>query len=215
MVVYPHAAILTKERAQVLEEYVRQGGLLIMGARTGYKDIDGHCPMMAMPGHAAPLCGVEVVDFTTLVKEDSVQMDLFGQKVDASLFSDILKVTGPKAQVLGRFASDYYQGEPALVENPVGQGKAVYFGSAFTRETAQALLAHYNLMEPYKEQMELPECCELAVREKDGKSYTFILNYSGETASVKLHESYQDLLSGEVLSGEVQLPGYGVYILEK
>ena len=38
LLIYPHTAILTKETAQLLKDYVEQGGKLIMGARTGYKD---------------------------------------------------------------------------------------------------------------------------------------------------------------------------------
>ena len=215
MAIYPHAAILTEERAQILAEYVRQGGILIMGARTGYKDTEGHCPMMPMPGYASALCGVEVADFTTIFPEDTVRLDLNGTTLKASLFSDILKVTGENTRLLGTFASDYYQDEPAVTENSFGEGKAVYFGSAFTRESAEALLRLYGLADPCQELLELPACCELAVREKEGKQYYFVLNYDTQKAAIKLHTPMKDLLSEKTLSGDSELEGFGVYILEK
>ncbi len=46
----PHQEILTPQRAQLLEEYVRSGGTLVLGARTGQKDAQGHCVMVPMPG---------------------------------------------------------------------------------------------------------------------------------------------------------------------
>ena len=36
LLVYPHATILTKERAEILTQYVANGGKLVMGCRTGY-----------------------------------------------------------------------------------------------------------------------------------------------------------------------------------
>ena len=64
LVFYPHAAILTDETAAMLREYCQNGGTVIMGARTGYKDAYGRCPMRPMPGPAAELCGVTVKEYT-------------------------------------------------------------------------------------------------------------------------------------------------------
>ena len=35
VLIYPHAAIMTQERAQLLKEYVEQGGTLVTGCRSG------------------------------------------------------------------------------------------------------------------------------------------------------------------------------------
>lgn len=62
LLISPHATILTEETANILKAYVEQGGILIIGARTGYKDQYGRCPMRQMPGFASEICGVKVVD---------------------------------------------------------------------------------------------------------------------------------------------------------
>lgn len=62
LLISPHATILTEETANILKAYVEQGGILIMGARTDYKDQYGRCPMRQMPGFASEICGVKVVD---------------------------------------------------------------------------------------------------------------------------------------------------------
>jgi len=69
VLVYPHPAILTETTAYLLREFVEAGGILLFGARTGYKDEHGHCRMMPLPGYAAPLCGVTVEDFTAVLKD--------------------------------------------------------------------------------------------------------------------------------------------------
>lgn len=55
VLIYPHAEIMTEKTGRVLEAYVRQGGCLIIGARTGQKDVNGQCVMKQMPGLLAPL----------------------------------------------------------------------------------------------------------------------------------------------------------------
>src|SRR5699024_5581478 len=40
---YPHGAILTEDQVKILEDYVENGGILVAGCRSGYKDITGKC----------------------------------------------------------------------------------------------------------------------------------------------------------------------------
>ena len=73
VLIYPHPAILTKERADVLREYMEAGGCVVFGSRTGYKDEYGRCPMRSMPGYAGELCGVHVRDYTLLGPDDDME----------------------------------------------------------------------------------------------------------------------------------------------
>ena len=68
--VYPHPTIMTPARAEILRAYAENGGTLFFGCRSGYKDIDGQCPMMPMPGLLAPLTGCTVEDFTFIGPAD-------------------------------------------------------------------------------------------------------------------------------------------------
>src|SRR5665647_39548 len=66
MLVYPHPTIISDECAKLLEAYVEQGGQIVFGCRTGYKNIHGHCNMRVFPGPVADLCGITVEDFTLI-----------------------------------------------------------------------------------------------------------------------------------------------------
>ena len=46
VVIYPHPVILSEKRAALLAEYVADGGTLIVGCRSGYKDLSGKCVML-------------------------------------------------------------------------------------------------------------------------------------------------------------------------
>ena len=78
----------------------------------------------------------------------------------------------------------------------------------------QALLSYLGILEPYRAQLELPEECELCVREKNGKQYIFILNYSPEEQEIRVKQEMKDMFSGEKICGAVRLTGYHVLCLE-
>ena len=215
LLIYPHATILTEETAELLKAYVEHGGILIMGARTGYKDEFGRCPMRPMPGFAGEICGVRVSDYTHIgPTDDQEYAEWDGEFIEAPVFNDILETTG-KAKVLAAFKGNYYDGAPALVANTVGKGTAYYFGAGFSTNTAGVFLKKLGFTCPYKDIVELPEQAELAVRSKSGKDYIFVLNYLSSPLEINVKRPMVDLLTGKKISGRAKLDKYGVMVLEK
>ena len=217
LLVYPHATMLSVRTAVLLENYVAAGGKLVVGCRTGYKDLNGHCVMTPKPGLLSRLCGADVTDCTFVgPADDAVYADWDGERLEAAVYNDILAPLGG-AEVLARFGSNYYEGEPALVRNRHGKGECYYFGGAFGRETAAAFLRRLAVAGPYAGIVSLPECCEIAVREKDGVKYIFVLNFSDGDAVIKLRKDLRSLYTGAVEKGSVTLKKYEtrVYKLNK
>jgi beta-galactosidase len=65
---------------------------------------------------------------------------------------------------------------------------------------------------PWKEIIETPESCELAVREKDGKGFLFVLNYAKNPVTVTLKKEAVDLFAGNALAGKTEIEAYGVKV---
>jgi beta-galactosidase len=215
LLIYPHATILTKETAMLLNAYVEQGGVLIMGARTGYKDEYGRCPMYQMPGFASNICGVKVADYTHLGPGDEEEFALWdGEEMDAPIFNDILEVMD-SSKVLASFKGNYYDGEPALVVNTIGKGSAYYYGAGFSAKTAVIFLRKLGFATPNKSVIELPKEVELAIRRKNNYDYIFVLNYMPYGIEINIKEPMIDLLSGNEVIGKIQLENYGVMVLKK
>ncbi|MDE6847530.1 MAG: beta-galactosidase [Lachnospiraceae bacterium] len=206
---YPHGLILSEQKAAVLKEYVEQGGCLILGARTGLKDETGKCVMTPMPGLLAEITGSDVKDFTFVGPADEeVLMEWNGQKMDTGIFHDILDTTGEEAMVLARYTSDYYKGRAALVENTFGKGKVLHFGGTFTRENVKAFLAYAGILEPWNALLDVPEGCEIGIREKGGKNWIFVLNYMNKEQEITLKAAGIDLDTEERVQGRVRLSAY-------
>lgn len=219
LLVYPHPAILTDATAELLAAYVRQGGTVVFGARTGYKDASGQCYMRPFPGPVAELCGVTVSDFTRIGPHESAPAlrwrDADGPAVTADAFNDILQVEAASAEVLAEYADGYYAGAPALVRNRVGAGSAYYYGAAFSQAAAAGLIDRLGLASPLADWLDLPRPVELCIRENpdSGERLIFLLNYSGTAQTLTLRKPAADAISGQQLQGAIELEAYGVRVL--
>lgn len=210
---YPHASILTEERMALLERYVAEGGKLVMGCRTGYKEKNGKCVADCLPGLAARLTGTDIPEYSFVAPDDGrVMAEWDGQRMEAAVFNDLLAPVGENAEVLATYADSYYAGTPALIRNRFGKGEAYYFGGAFALDAAELFVQKLGIGEPYADIMEIPAGCELAVREKKGTKYLFVLNYEKEPAKVGLRKELLELLSGEICHGVQILEPYGIRI---
>jgi len=215
VLVYPHATILTPERADLLKAYVEQGGTLLMGCRTGYKDLTGVCVMIPQPGLVAPLAGTYVEEFTfDSPAEDATYAIWDGEKMEMPLCQDVLEEPfDPHAKVLARFGNHYYEGKPALVENRVGEGRVLFLGGAFGVQSAKKLLAYAGAKAV--DAVVAPEEVETVLRRAaDGSEYLFLLNYQHHAVQVEMVKPCPSLFTGETLTGVIELPAFGVEVVK-
>ena len=213
VIFYPHPVIVNPQRAAILEEYVEAGGCLVLGCRSGYKDMTGKCVMDRLPGLLAKMSGTDIPEYTRVNPDDEpVYIDWDGIRLEAAVFNDQLEPLTADAQVLGRYENCYYAGTPGLICNVLGAGKVYYFGAAFTEETARVFLEKLGAASPYADVLELPWECELAVREKDGRKYYFVLNYKKTPVKIQVKEALVDLYTGETVSGQVELEAFGTRV---
>lgn len=213
---YPHASIMTADRANLLKKYVENGGKIIFGSRTAYKDITGKCPVEKLPWLLRDLTGTDVVEYTLVGPYDGeIKVKLDDRTINAPGFNDVLETLGENSKVLGRFENNFYKGSVGLIENSYGKGRAYYFGGAFDKESTLDLLEKFNLSTPYKNILELPKECELAVREKENIQYIFVLNYSAEDKNIILKEKLLNLYNNKEIIGDIVLKAFETIVLKK
>jgi beta-galactosidase len=215
VLVYPHPAILTKQQAELFKEYVTEGGKIIFGCRSGYKDETGQTYMKAFPGYLADLVGVTVEDFTRVAPFEEVpSINFKGENVlEANDFNEILHLQSDDVEVIGTYTSAYFEGKPALVKRNDGLGSSYYFGGVFNLEHASLLLKEFELNN-YQDQFELSEEIELAIRHKDGIEYTFLLYYSERPQEIVVKKEFRNILTGNMVTNKHTLNPYDVLILE-
>ena len=206
VVIYPHPVIMTESRVSVLREYVRNGGTLIVGCRSGLKDLRGHAVMLPQPGLLQELTGTDVCDFTfTSQSEDS--------DPDTPIWNDILTPLA-NTKVLDTYHTGYYAGEACLTEHNLEKGRVIHLGSAFSRNRVKRLFDYCGILEPFSEYLSAPAGVELVMRRKDGRTFIFVLNFQRSEQEITLHTPMTLLYSGETSEGEIILPPYGTAVYE-
>lgn len=209
---YPHAVILTKERMALLEQYVEQGGVLVMGCRTGYKDENGRCVREYLPGLAGKLTGTDVTEYSFVAPDEGkVMIRWDNELMEETVFTDLL-VPLEGAKMLGTYENSYRQGAAGLICHSCGKGRAYYYGGTFDQKTAETFFRKLGISEPFAEDIELPACCELAVRKKGDTEYFFLLNYDKNPREIVLKTPVRNLYTGEVINGSYTLDGYGTLV---
>ena len=202
--ILPHAVIAAPETVEKLEAYVRQGGILMLGCRSGYKDTTGKCVTMPMPGLFSALTGTHVQEYSFLQPgEDFPRFELDGECLKAGSFVESLE-TGD-AQVLARYADGWLAGEPLLTEHVLGKGRVWHLGGLFTEEITGALLRRAGVHGP--DWLKVPAGVECVLREKDGCEYAFLLNYGKQGVTVEADAAEA------LLEGGCELSAYGVQVL--
>ena len=216
VIFWPHPAIVTDKQLSLITQYVKEGGRVIFGCRSAFKDEYGRCVMDKLPGKISELTGTDIPEYSLIAPDaGKVTVDWDGEEIEARVFADILAVSGSDAKCLAAYSSDYYKGEPALIVNKCGDGEAYYYGSAFSESAVKVFLKKLGVITPYADTILLPAECELSVRAKDDKKYFFVLNYSKTEKEIELKREMTDIVTGETLkAGKHTLNAYGTLVLE-
>jgi beta-galactosidase len=222
LVVAPMLYMLRPGVAERLKAFVAAGGTLVTTYWSGLVDEDDLVFLGGWPGGGLrEVLGIwdEETDTLTPDERNSVVMSAgnelgLGGTYDARDFFALVHAEG--ARVLATYGSDFYAGWPALTVNDYGQGQAYYVASrnseAFLADFLGALAAKLELKRALP--VDLPVGVTAQLREDGQNRFIFVMNFNPSPASVTLDGAYQDVLSGETLSGELALDGYAVKILK-
>jgi beta-galactosidase len=215
LVIGPALNVLTPEASKNLEEYVRQGGHLILGQRSGMKDANNSLWTQRQPGPLVDLLGARVEQYYALTYAVPAS-GVWGNEQDG-VWADQLRVLMPDTKVLMRYGASngWLDGQPAAVTRKVGKGSITYIGVQLSGPTLAAA-SRWMLKEAgiVPELPEAPADVDVAIRSGNGKLIYILTNYGNEQKTVKLPMAMQDVLSGGKVS-EVTLSHYGVAIVQK
>lgn len=215
---YPHPVIMTEERVELLNAYVEQGGTLIIGCRSGYKQENGRCVMMAQPGPLQRLTGSDVKEFTFVSRaEGPVYAEWSGVKIEMPIFIDVMEPDpgAENVRVLAVYTDSYYAGRAALMEKKTGKGRTLHLGSTFSRENVKLLLQYTGVLRPFADLIDAPEGVELAMRCRGERRFLFALNYQAEEEKVYLKKRLRSLYDKKIYEGEIRLAPYETAVWEE
>jgi len=217
LVIAPTLHIVTPQIVRNLDQYVQNGGTLILTARGGVKDEFNTVVDKPLPGLLTDLVGAEIKEYDSLppgktVELEMVHQELAGLKDKAHIWCDFLEPQ--EAVPLARYCEEYYRGEVAATLHKYGQGQVVYIGTFLNSNIIFYLLRWLSNKLGIKAPINTPIGIEVTRRQKDNQYYIFLLNETGETKVLFLEKKFRHLLTGKIVEGIINLSPLEVVILE-
>ena len=209
LVAAPSLNIITDETAAKLAAYVKGGGHLILGPRSGMKDEYNRLDPVRQPGPLAELLGGQVEQFYALDEAIAVGDG------KATIWAEDLSTKAPDTQVLLRYgkANGWLDGHPAAITRKVGKGAITYVGALVDDAVMKGLIDRALAGAGVTRDFAVPEDVELMIREGGGRRIVILINHGRERRTVALPRAMGDVLAGGKI-GSVALEPEGVAVLQ-
>ncbi len=213
LVVAPGLNVLSDAEAKNLIEYVKQGGNLVLGQRSGMKNIDNGLQTERQPGPLVPLLGGRVEQYYALISPVPVS-GAWGTGT-SQLWAELLSAKSPDTRVLMRYgkSNGWLDGQPAAITRKVGKGSITYIGAWLDESTMENAAKWMTAMSGVKPAFG-PVPAGVDVYPRYGKDHTvyILVNFAGTEEHVTLPSAMTDVLQGGTVPS-VALPQYGVAVL--
>jgi beta-galactosidase len=216
LVVAPDLNLIPKDRADHLLDYVKNGGHLVLGPRSGLKDQFNALLPFRQPGFLAEALGGRVEQFYALERNFPLSGTLGSG--EALIWAEQLSAKAPDAEALLRYgaANGWLDGQPAVLTHPYGKGRITYVG-AILDNTLMAALADWmiKISDVAPALGPVPDGVEVSRRVGLDSSVFVVVNLGPEKETVPLPRPMKSLLDqaqpGPVT--QVELDRYGVALL--
>lgn len=220
LVAAPYLYLIKPGVAEKLTRFVEAGGILVLTAFSGQVDENDLCFAGGAPGPLRALAGVWAeetdalypADKNALVMAPDNALGLTGS-YESGFICDYLRLEGATAQAV--FASDYIASAPALTRKAHGRGETWYLATRpeqrFLHDFYAALIARAGIV-PLAPETEDVLVCQ---RRKDGKAYTFFLNFHAAPVTARLSKGGVDLRTGQRAQEQLTLSAHSFAVIEE
>lgn len=221
VIVVPPLYAASDELLGRLNEYVKNGGHLVMSFKSGFTDENGTVRAVRMPGLLREAAGFSYQEFSTLREPLSLRGDPYGVGAESNQVSAwaellLLEKAKPRAFYDHKFFGQY----PSITRNEFGKGTLTYAGTHLTDALQKKVLEEVlQLAGLANSDQQLP--VPLRVRHGangDGKRVHYYLNYSDEPQTFTYAYAVGvELLSGTQMSPSrrVTVPAWDLAIIEE
>jgi len=213
LVVAPGLNVFSETIAKNLIEYVRQGGHLVLGQRSGMKDDDNGLQPAGQPGPLVGLLGGRVEQYYALT--DPVPVEGKFGSVEGKLWAELLSAKADDVEVLAYYgkSNGWLDGQPAAITRKVGKGRITYIG-AWLDDAGMAAAAQW-MSEASGVRPALgpvPDGIEVYPRYGENKVVYVLVSFAKRKETVILPVAMTDVLAGGTKQ-TVTLAPYGVAVL--
>jgi beta-galactosidase len=213
LVVAPGLNVISDAEAKNLMAYVEQGGNLVLGQRTGMKDIDNGLQTERQPGPLVAMLGGRVEQYYALT--DPVAVSGTWGAGTSKEWAEQLSAKDADTKVLMRYgkSNGWLDDQPAAITRKVGKGSITYIGAWLDPASMAKAAKWMTDASGVKPKLgAVPEGVDVYPREGDHGKVYILVNFAKTPQTVTLPTAMTDVLQGGSVQS-VKLPVYGVAVL--
>ena len=220
VLIVPSLYIADDALLQRIAEFVRKGGHVVMGFKSGFANENAAVRWTMAPGPLRQVLGFHYQEFSNLAQPLALKGDPFQAGDDNKVrhWAEFLQLDTAKA--LAWYDHPFFGRWPAITANQYGAGKAVYEGTYLSdklqKAVLQSVLQEKGLIGP---DQQLPSHIQARTGvNRFGKTIRYYFNYSGNPATFTYrHKAGTDLLTSRAVKGDetVTLAPWDLVIVEE
>ena len=213
LVVAPDLNLIPKQMAEHLLEFVKNGGHLVLGPRSGMKDEFNSLLPLRQPGFLAAVLGARVEQYYAL--EKSVPVDGAWGRGESAIWAEQLSAAAEDVQILLRYGASngWLDGQPAAITRVYGKGRITYIGASLDGVVMTGAARWMTEKSGVKPILDAgADGVEVSRRVGGGREVFVVVNTTAKAKLMALPREMKLLLM-EKTAASVELPAYGVEIL--
>jgi beta-galactosidase len=218
LVVVPTLFLTNEAILRNLYQYVEQGGMLVVTARSGVKDWGNKAVTTSLPGGLANLLKIRVDECDSLLNHgNEIKTTIPGLAAETytcQTWCELIKPEG--ATVHAQYTQGHFAGAAAITEASYGKGRALYVGAEIAEEHFYSGLTRWLAAEAGVQSLLAHAVDDVEVMQRAGSDtqLLFLLNHNlRETRSVNISTPHRSLLSNRVYASELTLAPGDVEVL--
>jgi beta-galactosidase len=213
LVIAPNLYMVNNRSATNINQYVENGGTLLMSFFTGIVDENEHIRLGGYPAPFREMLGLVVEEYAPYSEtQTNTIRTQDGKKFQCTLWSDIIHLKN--AESLANFEQDYYAESAAITHNTFGKGNAYYMGTVPERTGMEWLIAIVcKAADIQSVSANVPTGVEVLQRVAGRSSFLFVLNHSNEKLNIAFEGQGCNLITDMNLNGSVELEPSGVAVI--
>lgn len=216
LVIAPMLYLFRDGIQEKLRRFVRDGGTLVTTCFTGVvNDTDLSFLGEATEDKLSDVLGLWVEEVDSLYDCESNRTTWNGKSYSLKELCEICHPT--TCETLAVYETDFYAGKPVLTKNQFGKGVAYHVSASADTDFFHALYAKLAAAcdLTYAIRTTVPDGVSLTWRQSDTEKLIFVQNFGDSAAAVQLDQPYENVLSGETVSGSLNIEKYGFAVLAK
>lgn len=215
LVIAPTLYLVNDRAAGNINQYVKDGGTLIMSFFSGIVNEHDHIRLGGYPASFKQMLGLSVEEFDPYPEtRTNTVRTTDDRQFGCTLWSDVIHLEG--AEAIATYQHDYYASFPAITRNSFGKGKSFYVGTLPDAKGIAWLLEQACNEAGVQPVLSKPtEGVEVVRRTNGQQSWLFVLNHCNEKVEIPLEKPGLDLLTQKMIAGSLGLDPASVTIIQQ